>query len=194
MKLIKLSVLMFLLLMMAIGINNFYIISSVGDQILESSQVESGGYALLLGAPKQLRSGGINVYYSSRLSTTSELYVSGSVKTIIVSGDTLNILGENEVKLMYDDLVKAGVNTEDIILDKLGNRTWDSITNSKEYVNDKPVVIVSQRFHLERALYMADKQELNAVGVIAKGNMTLKMRIREILSRVKMQIDIAKSL
>lgn len=98
--------------------------------------------------------------------------------------------GENEVELMLSDLKALGVDKVDLILDKHGNSTWNSVINAKKIVGGEGIVIISPEFHLERALYLAKRKGIAAVGYPAKGEMSNKLWIREIMARVKMQLDL----
>lgn len=97
------------------------------------------------------------------------------------------------ITLIKSDLIKKGINESSLILDKNGNRTWISITNLKGKNNFDNIIIISQKFHLERAIYISNKKKINALGLKAKGNMSNRLWIREVLARVKMRIDLITS-
>ena len=161
---------------------------SIFDNVSEISQTE---FVLLLGTPKHLPNGAINNYYLNRINATIELYTNNKIKKIIISADTLNKYQENEVELIKNDLIENGINEFDLILDENGNRTWNSILGTKKVVNQKRLIIISQQFHLERALYISNrKTNIDAIGFKAKGEMSYNLWIREILARVKMQMDL----
>ncbi|GAA3514175.1 ElyC/SanA/YdcF family protein [Aquimarina addita] len=147
-------------------------------------------FALFLGTPKYLPNGDTNNYYKNRINSITRLYTNGIIRKIIISADTLNKYRENEVDLIKLDLIENGVQETDLILDTYGNRTWNSVINLEKISTKNAFIIVSQRFHLERALYIARKKDINAIGFKAKGSMSTKLWIREVLARVKMQIDI----
>ena len=71
-----------------------------------------------------------------------------------------------------------------------GNRTWKSIRNLKVNEGIDKIILISQKFHLERALYITKKKNINAIGFKAKGEMSNQLWIREVLARVKMQLDL----
>lgn len=153
----------------------------------ESPVVEFG---MILGTPKYLPNGRVNNYYKSRISSVFYLYQKSKINKIIISADTLNKYQENEIELIKNDLLSKGVKNIDLICDVNGSRTWNSILEAKKWVNKDKVIIISQNFHLERALYIAKKKNLQAIGYKAKGSISNKLWIREILARVKMRIDL----
>lgn len=144
---------------------------------------------LVLGTSKKIQGTEvINVYFTQRINETIDAYKSGKVDRIILSGDR-NGSGYDETKDMMTALVAAGVPKSVITLDPSGFRTFDSIKRLEIPVNET-VVIVSQTFHLERALYLARSEGLMAVGLAADGNMTTKMFKRELLAKTKVLLDI----
>ncbi len=163
------------------------------SQIEEDSAKVNSQYnaALLLGTNKHLRQqpGAINLYYQYRIDATVKLYKQGKIKKIIISGDN-STLNYNEPADMRNDLVKRGVALEDIELDFAGFRTLDSIVRLKYHFKINEVIIISQRFHIERALMLAWYYNVNAQGFAAEGSMNKAMIIRELLAKPKVLIDI----
>ena len=171
--------------------NNWYISYRTTDSIFNNyNNLPKTEFSLLLGSPKYLPNGDVNNYYKNRIIATVELYKNSIVDKIIISADTLNKYGENEIELIYYDLIQNGINEIDLILDKNGNRTWNSIIEEKKVGNQRNIILISQRFHLERAIYIALREDLNAIGFVAKGEMSNKLWIREVLARAKMHMDI----
>ena len=92
------------------------------------------------------------------------------------------------------DLIKAGIPSEKIFLDYAGFRTLDSMVRAKEVFGLERVTVISQKFHNERAIYLAHHKGLNAIGYNAKDvqiKFGLKVQIREYLARVKVFLDLA---
>ena len=148
---------------------------------------------LLLGTSKFLRSGIDNEYYGNRIAATIALFKAGKIDYVIISGD--NSRKEyDEPTDMKNDLVAAGVPAERIYLDYAGFRTLDSVVRCKEIFGQKSITIISQRFHDERAIYLAQHNDIEAVGFAAKDVQKmsgLKTKAREYLARVKMFIDLS---
>ncbi len=149
--------------------------------------------ALVLGCSKYLKSGRKNYFYKYRIEATVKLFKAGKVKAIVVSGDNGN-KSYDEPTQMHDDLVKAGIPSKYIQLDYAGFRTLDSIVRAKAIFDLEDYVIVSQRFHLERAIYIAGVKGQKVVGFVAKSFPNTiwekRMRRRELLARVKAVLDV----
>ncbi len=130
-----------------------------------------------------------NLYYKARIASVVELYKSGRVKSILISGDRHGAY--NEPEDMKRDLVKAGVKAKLISEDFDGFRTFDSIIRMRQQLQgNETILIVSQYFHLERAIYLARQKGMDAEGFAAKGSMTLSMVQREFLAKPRIILDI----
>lgn len=158
----------------------------------ETSDIEKRKYTvLLLGTNKYLRNGeSENVYYSHRIDAVVELYKAGYVGKILISGDNSR-KDYNEPRDMMLSLIAKGVPRASIKLDFAGLRTLDSIVRSKRYFGYKDLLIVSQGFHLQRALFLSWYFGVDAIGYEADGNMNFTMFVREHLAVPKMILDIA---
>ncbi|MEM9681424.1 MAG: ElyC/SanA/YdcF family protein [Bacteroidota bacterium] len=174
---------------------NYVTVSNSTTQLLynNSNDIPKSEYALLLGTPKYLPSGNINNYYKNRIVSAAKLYSEDKIQKIIISADTLNKYGENEVELIKLDLVQTGVNELDLILDNDGHRTWNSIRYLIGFPDTDKFILISQKFHLKRALYISEKKNINAIGFIAKGEISNKLWLREVLARLKMRLDLTTS-
>lgn len=149
--------------------------------------------ALLLGTAKSIAKDKKNYFYIYRIRAAAALFKAGKVKTILVSGDN-GAKYYNETAAMQKDLIDAGVPAKHIVVDNAGFRTFDSITRAKEVFKTEDYIIVSQKFHLERALFIARKKKQKAIGFAAKDiegtKAAYKMRLREYLARTKAFLDI----
>jgi len=149
--------------------------------------------ALVLGCAKYLGSGHLNYFYKYRIEAASKLFKAGKVKAIVVSGDN-GSKSYDEPTQMHDDLVKAGVPSKYIQLDYAGFRTLDSIVRAKSIFDLEDYIIVTQRFHLERAIYLAHKKEQKVLGFVAKDFANTiwakRMGRRELLARFKAVLDV----
>lgn len=146
---------------------------------------------LLLGTSKYGSHGQKNLYYVHRIEAAAELCRLGTVDYLIVSGDN----GQkeyNEPEMMREDLLAAGVDSSSVFLDYAGFRTFDSMIRLWEIFSQDSAVIISQQFHNERALYIAQKEGIEAVAYNAEDvphSMGFKTQMREKLARVKMFAD-----
>lgn len=147
---------------------------------------------LLLGTGKHLGNGTINRYYKYRVDAAIALYQAGKVKYILISGDNSS-LGYDEPTSMKEDLMAAGVPESAIYLDYAGFRTLDSIVRCKKIFGESDILIISQQFHNERAIYIAEANDMKAIGYSAQdvsGRGGLKTNLREYLARTKMFLDL----
>ena len=122
-----------------------------------------------------------------RLEKGIELYKKGIAKKIIMSGDH-GRSDYDEVNVMKKYAIDRGVSSEDIFMDHAGFSTYESMYRAKEVFNVKSVVIVSQEYHLYRAIYIAKNLGLNAYGVNSEPKKFIGQfhrDIREILARNK---------
>ena len=122
-----------------------------------------------------------------RLLTGIELYKSGAADKIIMSGDR-GRADYDEVNVMRAFALEQGVRAEDIFLDHAGFSTYDSVYRAKNIFGAENIIIVSQKYHLYRALYISEKLDVKAAGVSANLNTyggQLKRDIREIIARDK---------
>jgi len=103
---------------------------------------------------------------ADRVDTAAELYHAGKVSVLLMSGDNSR-LEYNEPQAMWDYAVSAGVPAEAIVLDYAGRRTYDSCYRALHIFGVQDAVLVTQAYHLDRALYIANRLGINAVGVPA---------------------------
>ncbi len=147
---------------------------------------------LLLGTAKVLPNGLFNLYYRYRINAAIELYNAKKIEFVLVSGDNATKY-YNEPATIKRDLIERGIPAEKIFLDYAGFRTFDSIIRSKEVFGQTSITVISQKFHNERAIYIAKNKGINAIGFNARDvyiKYGLKTQIREKFARVKMLADL----
>lgn len=147
--------------------------------------------AVVLGTSKYAN-GRLNGFYAGRIRAAAELYQSGKVNGILVSGDN-GAHDYNEPQQMKADLVALGVPAEHITADYAGFRTLDSIYRAGDVFGLRSYIVVTQAFHLPRALYLADQKGHDVVGYIAYGPAGYwgqRVRAREILARAQAVLDV----
>jgi SanA protein len=148
--------------------------------------------ALLLGTGKTLSNGMPNAYFDNRIKAAADLYKSGKVQYVIVSGDN-STKDYNEPEDMQSALVEQGVPQDKIILDYAGFRTLDSVVRAKDIFGQTRLVIISQKFHNERAVFLARKNGMEAFGYNAEDvnkYAGLKTNLREYLAKAKVYWDL----
>lgn len=126
---------------------------------------ESFDCILVLGA-KVFPDGSVSAMLADRLDRGIELYFAGVSGKILVSGDH-GTDGYDEVNAMKAYCLQRGVPSEDVFMDHAGFSTYDSIVRAKKVFMCKSVMIVTQKYHLFRALYIADSIGLHAYGASA---------------------------
>jgi len=171
---------------------NFKIDAESEDYVTsELSKLPNEKTGLLLGTSKTLSNGTPNAYFFNRIIAAAELYKSGKIQNIIVSGDNSK-KDYNEPEEMKNELIKAGVPAEKIFEDFAGFRTLDSVIRAKEIFGQNSYIIISQRFHNERAVYLARKNGIEAYGYNAADvnkYAGIKTNAREKLARAKVFWD-----
>lgn len=149
--------------------------------------------ALLLGTNRISRWGGPNPYYYNRIDTMAALFHAGKVDRIIVSGEN-STASYNEPDMMRADLVSRGVPDSVIHADYAGRRTLDSVVRAHEIFGQDSLLVVSQQFHNERALFLARAHGVDAIGMNCgnwrRGWLALHMMGREALARTKAVMDV----
>lgn len=172
---------------------NFIINSSAaGKTFTRIQEVPKNNVGIVLGTAKKLTDGRPNLYYSYRIKATISLFNAKKINFVLVSGDNSTHY-YNEPNTIKKDLIASGIPEEKIFLDYAGFRTLDSMVRAKEVFGLEKATIISQKFHNQRAIYLAERKGLKAIGFNASdvtGNSGLKVRLRESLARVKVFIDL----
>ncbi|WP_075181238.1 outer membrane permeability protein SanA [Pantoea sp. 1.19] len=145
---------------------------------------------VVLGTAKYYRNGELNQYYLFRMQGALNAYNSGKVNYLLLSGDNAQ-QSYNEPRTMRRDLIAAGVNPADIVLDFAGFRTLDSIVRTRKVFDTNDFIIITQRFHCERALFIAQHMGIEAqcLAVPTPKNM-LTVRVREFAARLGALADL----
>jgi SanA protein len=148
--------------------------------------------ALLLGTSKKLRNGNDNLYFNYRIDACVELFRSGKVSHILISGDN-GRKEYNEPLDMKNELISRGIPSEKITLDFAGFDTYDSVLRAKMIFGQDDFIVVSQKFHNQRAVYIARRNGIHAYGYNArdvKKMNGMKTKIREFFACVKAYIEL----
>ncbi|MGQ8868927.1 SanA/YdcF family protein [Myroides sp. TSA_177.3] len=171
---------------------NAQVSSSTKDQLFdEIDQVPHHKVGMVLGTSKYLNGGQLNYYFTYRIEAAAELYHAGKIDFIVVSGDNSR-KNYNEPKDMEEALIERGVPKDRIYLDYAGFRTLDSVYRMQAIFNEDAFTIISQPFHNERAVYIANHLNLKTVGFNAQDvtrKYGFKTLLREKFARVKVLLD-----
>ena len=150
--------------------------------------------ALVLGTSEKRADGKPNPYFYYRMQAAYELYKAGKVEYLILSGDSRDKY-YNEPKRMQQALMDLGVPIVHTRLDYYGDRTLESVKRCRTVFGQSSFIIVSQRFHNERAVFLANKIGMKAIGYNARtvtGWEGLWTECREVLAKVLAVIDLIR--
>lgn len=166
---------------------------TTGDKIYSDvKKIPRKDVGLILGTSSKSKSGNVNLFFKYRIEAAVELYKSGKIKHIIVSGDN-HVANYNEPRDMMNALIKKGVPEKAITLDYAGFRTLDSVVRCKEVFGQDSYVIISQEFHNRRAVFLANKNGIDAIAFNARDvdyNYSKLTYLREYLARTKAVLDV----
>lgn len=189
-KRLKQFVLLCLLILATILLLDCWVGWKTADYIYEDiNQVPAKDVGVVLGTAKYLRSGGINPYYQHRIDGALALFNSKKITYLLLSGDNAQV-SYNEPITMRRDLVRAGIPKENIVLDFAGFRTLDSVIRANKVFATNNFTIITQRFHCERALFIAMHQGIDAQCYAVPSPETLAIRVREIFARLGALTDL----
>lgn len=185
-----------LLLVGLIFVTDYWVSYSSRKQLYDNiEEFDHHKVGLLLGTSKYVSKGVKNVFYKYRIAAAVKLFNEGKIDFILVSGDNRQ-RDYNEPETMRRDLLAAGIPESRIVLDYAGFRTLDSVVRCKEVFGETDIIIISQKFHNERAICLANKRGLDAIAYNAgdpPADKTIKVMIREKFARVKMVLDLITS-
>jgi len=193
-KRVTYSIFSLVLFVIAFAVYSNYIIESNSEKHTFSNvdEVPYNKVGVLLGTSKYYEQGGINLYFKYRIEAAVELFNSGKIDFILVSGDNGTEF-YNEPKTIMEALIEHGIPKSKIYLDYAGFRTLDSIIRANKIFGLNKFTVISQQFHNERAIYLATKKGIEVVGFNAKdveGKNSVKIKTREYFARVKAVLDV----
>jgi len=192
-KFVKWNLLIISFIFLSIICCNYWIVNSTKKQLYSDvNLIPSRKVGLVLGASKKTSRGTNNLYFSYRIQAAYELFKSKKVQYLLLSGDN-HVKGYDEPSDMREALLALGVPDSSIVLDYAGFRTLDSVVRSSEVFGEDSITIISQEFHNQRALFISNKYNINAIGFNSKEvnkNYSFKTRFREYFARVKCVLDI----
>lgn len=166
--------------------------SAKGQTFYNTSEIQKNRVGLVLGTSKYYKGGGINLYFKYRIDAAVALFKANKIDYILVSGDNSS-MSYNEPITIKKELIKQGIPESVIFLDYAGFRTLDSMIRAKEVFGQNEVTVISQKFHNERAIYLAKNHGIKAIGFNARdvqGSNAFKVKFREYFARTKAFLDI----
>lgn len=165
--------------------------ASQGKLFEDVKDLPSAKVGLVFGTTDRYQ-GRENRYFRYRIDAAVKVWKAGKVETFIVSGDNRSKY-YNEPQKMKNALVEEGVPASRIVCDYAGLRTLDSVVRAKKIFGADKILVVSQRFQNERAIYLAQANGIEAFGFNAEDvelQAGYKTKIREVGARVKMWLDV----
>ena len=173
-------------ILIVISTINSYVIDSTKKKIisLDSVQDKSDYVIVVLGA--SVYHDRVSMMLKDRLDRAIDIYNIGFNK-ILITGDGIKE-DYDETSLMYKYLVESGVQESDIIIDKKGVSTSESMYRAKNIFGYDKILVVTQEYHMYRAIYLAKALDMEVYGVVTNANNYKgheKREIREMLARVK---------
>ena len=169
---------------------NYYVVRSAEEYIFDRKNYADfqADYILVLGAA--VKPGGeLSDMLSDRVYTAAELYRRGVAPVVLMSADSEDPDDYDEISPMIACATENGVLREAIVSDPMGLSTYDSIVRAREQMTGSRVIIVTQKYHLYRAVYIARELGLDAYGCDSAlrdyGNGQLWYTAREWAARIK---------
>jgi SanA protein len=166
---------------------NLYVAERSGDQTADVAKVPRAQTAIVLGAGLN-RNGSMSGMLADRVHQAAALYQAGKVDRILVSGDH-HTWGYDEPGTMRHALQQAGVPDQAIFTDHAGFDTWSTMERARKVFDVRSAVVITQGFHMDRALYLAHAAGLDATGLTADlhtwGRQSQISEVREVFARVK---------
>ncbi|MGJ8668108.1 MAG: SanA/YdcF family protein [Oceanococcus sp.] len=179
-----------LLVLLTVGANAWVVLQA-GEPQHDLTQLQAAPVALVLGTSHWSSAGRPNRHFAGRMDAAAELYHAGLVKHVLASGANPEIY-YNEPQRMLEALLERGVPKQAITLDYAGRRTLDSVLRAEQVFGQRNIIIVSQGYHLYRALYLAKAHGLQAQGYAADGpvlRQRWRTELREVLARLLAVVD-----
>ncbi|WP_236614002.1 SanA/YdcF family protein [Nafulsella turpanensis] len=148
--------------------------------------------ALVLGTSKRFANGEPNTYFEHRMDAAASLFKEGKIKHLLLSGDNRTPY-YNEPADMQAALEKRGIPVSAFSSDKAGLRTLDSVVRSNEIFGSEEILVVTQRFHTYRAVFIGQHYGINTYAYAAKSlplRASANLLFREFLARPMAVIDL----
>jgi len=153
-----------------LSIINYFYISHYSKNFIYNNinEIPFNEVGILLGTSPATKDGDTNLFFTYRMNAAKELFDKSKIEKVIVSGDNRTV-SYNETKYMRNYLENNfKISSTSIINDNAGRRTLDSILRSNLIFNQKSITIISQKFHNQRAVFIARHNNINAVAYNAE--------------------------
>lgn len=186
-KAVRIGILLSVLLIVAsIPASALWVRTDSDHQVFKSpTQTPFNRVGLVLGCNR-------NVYFYTRVEAASNLFKAGRIEYILVSGDN-HAVSYDETSAMKNALMARGIPENRIVCDFAGFSTIDSIVRAQKVFGQTSLTIISQEFHIRRALFIANRKGIDAVGFCAadvETSIAARTLLREQFARVKTVLDL----
>ena len=172
---------------------NLWVVISTDDDVFDAvEKIESNTVGIVLGTSKKVAPNQANLHFEHRLEAAAKLYHAGKVQHLLVSGDRDSEY-YNEPRDMTKKLMELGVPSNAITADNAGYRTFDSVVRARRVFGLRRMTVISDDFHVARALFIAKKEGIDAIALRSESvalKLSFKARAREYLARVKAVLDL----
>lgn len=181
-------------LTLLVALANAYVLTGArGESVDSVAEAQPAQVAIVPGALVE-PDGEMSSMLADRVRQAAALWRAGKVEKILVSGDH-HTWAYDEPDTMRKALVADGVEPQDVFEDHAGFDTWATMVRARSIFGVREAVVVTQGFHMPRALYLADAAGIEATGLTADlhewGFQGRKSTVREVLSRVKALADVS---
>ena len=181
-----------LLVVVAMAANAYVILSTEGGSTDQVGEVPRAEAAIVPGALVDSR-GRMSAMLADRVHQAAALWRAGKVRRVLVSGDH-HTWAYDEPDTMRQALEREGVPARDVFTDHAGFDTWATMVRARKVFGVRSAVVITQGFHMPRALYLAREAGLQATGLTADlhgyGEQGRRSEVREVLSRIKAVADV----
>ena len=189
-----------IVIILLIGMFVIFLLPRLLNELIQSpkiyediEEIPKSRVAIVFGAGLKA-DGTVTRILRDRVNAAIQLYEAGKVEKILFSGDN-RVVEYNEPGAMYDYAISQGIPSEDIVLDFAGRRTYDTCYRAKEIFQVDDGILVTQRFHLPRALLLCNSLGVNSTGYSANLSYYLKSsrviwNIRELPATFVAMLDV----
>jgi len=180
-----------LLIVFVFGLSN-HIKAVTSDHIFAKADEVPQAYTVIVLGASVKANGNLSTILKDRVESALQLYRNGKVKRFLLSGDN-GTKEYNEPEAMKDYLMERGVPETHIFLDYAGFDTYDSMYRASAVFQVKDAIVVTQNFHLPRAIYIARKLNLDYYGYVGDKHVYAhesSNKKRELLANVKAYLDL----
>lgn len=185
--------LLLVILGLAVGCNLWVLLTTGGRIYDDVDRVGEMPVGLVLGTSRKVSKDELNQHFENRVEAAAALFLAGKVERLLVSGYREDSGYYDEPRDMTKRLIELGVPAAAITPDDAGLRTLDSVVRARRVYGLERITVISDDFHVPRALFIADQKGIEAIGFRGDSvslSHSIRARFREFFARVKAVIDL----